>query len=90
MIIILKEERDREFYRQYSALMLVLILLCLIAITAMAFVVTQRRARRRKEDLPKPKQAPYKDAWAEAGKRMDDSFVEFDDDRQSRRDHDHG
>lgn len=71
---------ERELYRQWSALMLVLILLTVIALTGLAFLVTRRRARRRRDALPKPKNAPILDAWAEAGRRLDNSFVEFNDD----------
>ncbi len=74
------DEPQREMYRQWSSLMLVLILLCVIAITALAFIVTRRRARRRMESLPKKKDAHIADAWTESGKRMDDSIMEFRDD----------
>ncbi len=74
------DARDREMYRQWSALMLVLILLCVIVVTGLAFIVTRRRARRRQESLPKKKDAPIVDAWSEAGRRMDDSITEFKDD----------
>lgn len=73
-------ETQREFYRQYAALMLILILLSVIVITAFAFIVTRRRARRRLEELPKRKDAPIADAWTEAGRRMDESIIEFRDD----------
>lgn len=72
---------ERELYRQWSALMLVLILLGVIVLTGLGYLIAQRRARRRKDALPKPKDAPYVDAWAEAGRRLDDSFVEFNDDK---------
>jgi len=71
---------EREMYRQWSALMLIMILLIVIALTGLAFLVTRRRARRRRDALPKRKNAPIVDAWAEAGRRLDDSFVEFNDD----------
>lgn len=74
------DETQREFYRQYSALMLILILLSIIAITALAFIVTRRRARRRLDSMPKKPNAQIADAWTEAGKRMDDSIMEFKDD----------
>lgn len=71
---------EREMYRQWSALMLILILLGVIILTGLAFLVTRRRARRRNDALPKPKNAPNIDAWAEAGRRLDDSFISFDSD----------
>lgn len=74
------DEPQRELYRQWSALMLILALLCIITVTAFAFIVTRRRARRRMESLPKKKNAPIADAWTESGKRMDDSIMEFRDD----------
>ncbi|CAN0589807.1 unnamed protein product, partial [Laminaria digitata] len=70
---------ERELARQWSALMLVLILLTIIALTGLGFLLAQRRARRRKDALPKPKNAPDINAWEEAGRRLDDSFVVFDD-----------
>jgi hypothetical protein len=73
-------EGERELYRQWSALMLVLILLTIIALTGLGFLLAQRRARRRKDALPKPKNAPNINAWEEAGRRFGDSFVEFNDD----------
>lgn len=78
---------EREFYRQWSALMLVLILLTVIALTGLAFLVTRRRARRRRDTLPKPKNAPKIDAWAEAGRRLDESLVEFNDDEPHGKNH---
>ena len=74
------ETGERAFYQQWSSLMLVLILLCIIVITAVAFLIAQRRARRRKSELPKPKDGPTIDAWEEAGRRIDDSIVEINDD----------
>ena len=74
------EQSQRVLYTRWSAMMMVLILLCVIAVTCAAFIVTQRRARRRKAEQPKPKQAPQTDAWAEAGRRMDDSITEITDD----------
>jgi len=75
-----QDASDREVYRQWSAMMLILILLGVIALTGLGFIVAQRRARRRKSELPKPKDAPKIDAWAEAGRRIDTSIVEFKDD----------
>ena len=75
-----QDANEREAYRQWSALMLILILLGVIVLTGLAFVVAQRRARRRKSQLPKPKDAPNTDAWAEAGRRFDGSIVEIKDD----------
>ncbi|MHA7812331.1 MAG: hypothetical protein ACX94C_02900 [Phycisphaerales bacterium] len=74
------DENQRELYRQWSALMLILILLGVIVITALAFIVTRRRARRRIDSRPKRKDVPIKDAWTESGKRMDESIMEFRDD----------
>lgn len=78
-------ERDRSFYQQYSALMLVLILLCVILITGLAFIVARRRARRRRAALPRPRDIPYTDAWAEAGRRLDGEYFEINDDRDGKR-----
>lgn len=82
--LVIQETPDagrREFYRQWSALMMVMILLCVIVITGVAFLVARRRARRRMSELPRKKPgAPIADAWAEAGRRMDDSIIEIKDD----------
>ena len=75
------DEARRELYRQWSALMMVMILLCVIVITGVAFLIARRRARRRMSEVPKRKPgAPIADAWAEAGRRMDDSIIEIKDD----------
>lgn len=83
MLALLQESpegtRDRSFYQQYSVLLLVLILLGVIVITGLAFIVAQRRARRRRDALPKPRDIPYTDAWAEAGRRLDGEFFEIND-----------
>lgn len=74
------DERSRELYRQWSALMMVFILLCIIAITALAFIVTRRRARRRVDSSSrKQPDKPIADAWEESGKRFDTSITEITD-----------
>jgi heme/copper-type cytochrome/quinol oxidase subunit 2 len=73
------EQSQRVLYSRWSVMMLVLILLCIIAITCAAFIVTQRRAQRRKADQPAPKESIQTDAWSEAGHRIDDSITEITD-----------
>lgn len=73
------DENQRELYRQWSAMMLILILLGVITITCVAYLVARRRARRRLEGKKKPN-AEIADAWTESGKRFDGSIVEITED----------
>jgi len=67
-----------DAYRQWSPVMLVLLILSILLITALLLLVSLRRARRRRASLPKPKDTEHIDAWAEAGRRFDNSITEID------------
>jgi len=41
-------------------------------------IISLRRARRVRDALPKPKDTKHIDAWAEAGRRFDNSITEID------------
>lgn len=70
-----------EAYRRASSLTMMFAILCIILIVILALIVMIRRRRRRVESLPKQDQpTEHVDAWAEAGRRLDDSIVEIDPD----------
>jgi len=68
----------QEAYRQVSSLTLMFAILGILLITVLSFIVVLRRSRRRKEALPKPASIEHVDAWAEAGRRFDNSIIEID------------
>ena len=67
-----------EAYRRWSSMMLILAILSVLLVTAFWMIITLRRSRRIRDDLPKPKDIEHIDAWAEAGRRFDDSITEID------------
>ena len=69
-----------EAYRRASSLTMMFAILGILFIMSLALIVIIRRNRRRKESMPKPDSTEHVDAWAEAGRRIDDSIVEIDPD----------
>lgn len=68
----------KEAYRRASSLTMMFAILSILLIMILAFVVITRRSKRRKDAQPKPVSTEHIDAWAEAGRRLDDSFIELD------------
>ncbi len=72
------ESIPQEAYRQVSSLTLMFAILCILLIMTLSFIVVIRRNRRRKEAAPKPAPTEHVDAWAESGRRFDNSITEID------------
>lgn len=67
-----------EAYRRASTLTLMFAILCILLIMILSFVVVIRRSQRRKESQHKPGATEHIDAWAESGRRFDNSITEID------------
>lgn len=68
----------REAFRQAFSLTLMFAILCIVLIMVLSFIVVIRRNNRRKEAEPKPQPTEHVDAWAESGRRFDNSITEID------------
>jgi heme/copper-type cytochrome/quinol oxidase subunit 2 len=67
-----------EAYRQVSTLTLMFAILSILLIMTLSFLIVIRRSQRRKSTLPNPSTTQHIDAWAESGRRFDDSIIEID------------
>ncbi len=68
----------QEAYRQVSSLTLMFAILSILLIMILSMIVVLRRSQRRKADEKKPAPTEHVDAWAESGRRFDNSITEID------------
>jgi len=67
-----------EAYQRISSLTLFVAILGILVIMVLSTILVLRRSQRRKQAMPKPEPTEHTDAWAESGRRFDNSIVEID------------
>ncbi len=77
------DSSSEDAYRRGFSLILMLSILGIVLVICLALIVVIRRAQRRSAALPKQGSTEHIDAWAEAGRRMDDSITQIDVDSDS-------
>ena len=71
----------QDAYRRGSSLILMVSLLGIIVIMVLALIIVLRRNRRRRDQAhPNRPSLKHVDAWAEAGRRFDNSITQLDPD----------